>query len=118
MDAAKIYEAAVLVDESPQVLADIAFTGPVCAWLGGVNGAFTTAAAERGISPEKAEHWFASTEELVCVSVETSPEQAADLSVRLSALAYLFSRQDLVSGSDVDDLLATAAVSPELSEAG
>lgn len=108
MNATQLYEVAVLVEESPQVLTDAAFTEPIQGGLKGLNGAFTAAAEKRGIGRDEAARWLSDTQRLFNRWIEPGLREAADLAVRLSALAFILSDQSLDQDIEGTQLLATA----------
>lgn len=110
MDATQLYEIAVLVDESPQLLTDAAFTEPIQGSLRRLNGTFTVAAERHGIDSDDAERWLSATERLFNHWVDPGLGEAADIAVRLSALAFILSGQDSTEDIDGVQLLASAPV--------
>lgn len=110
MDPSQLFEVALLVDESPQLLTDVSFTEPIQDDLRRLNGSFTTAASRHGVDREDAEQWLLDTQKLLNRWIEPGLGEAADLAVRLSALAYILSEQGPDQDISGTDLLAKATV--------
>ncbi len=110
---AELFLAGTLLDESPQLLADNDFARPISVALSSLNGAFTTAAVDCGISKDPADAWLAETEDLLLQRADIDFGVAADLAVRLSALGYILVGGPSIDGLDPNELLATGGASTE-----
>jgi hypothetical protein len=110
---ADLFHAGALLDESPQLLSDDDFAVPISVALSSVNGAFTTAASDCGVSKDPADAWLARTEHLLLPRADSDFGAAADLAIRLAALGYILLGGSTFEGLDPDELLATAGASAE-----